>query len=277
MKTNLICRPIYLFFSVIVLYSCSPQYGPAYLGSNNGYMAKPVYRGEKINSVAFSGRINKGIVYYDGEKNRSYEFSGHFSLMRKYFYYSGGIFGFWGTYQVDTASTSAVSLLPYSLHGFGHRHDIGARIPLDDRLEMLIGLGFQVFRERGEFSSLTENEVEEVITKIAFFPFVGPDILDDDFDGSGGGGYDFQFDFRYTPDDRSCIGLKYCWNVSKGEGFSYPLRTHQLSLHGSFNNFTLYGQVGFGKYSGSPFSNGRNLFSAGLTYAIPFGKHLHKS
>ena len=46
--------PLLLFLS-----ACGPKYGPAYLGSNNAYMAKPAYKGTRVNTVSVNGRYNR--------------------------------------------------------------------------------------------------------------------------------------------------------------------------------------------------------------------------
>lgn len=273
MKTVITCLPVCFLLAALCLPGCGPKYGPAYLGSNNAYMAKPVYKGEKANAIGLSGRTGRGVIYYDNEKNNSYEFAAHISFMRKYFYYSGGLFGYWGKYQIDTIpGNETAGLIPFKYHGFGVRHEIGTRIPVEDNFEILLGLAFQTFNERGEFSSLTKDEATQVITKVALFPFFGPDIFDADYKGSGGSGFGINMDFRYAPSQNRHFGLRYGWDRSRGEGFSPSLGMHQFTLHGTINNFTAYGQIGIGSYKNSPFDTGKPLLSAGLAYAIPFGR-----
>ncbi|MBK8194610.1 MAG: hypothetical protein IPK76_15850 [Lewinellaceae bacterium] len=273
MKTIFLRLSAAMLLVALLMQSCAPKYGPAYLGSNNAYMAKPVYKGAKANAVSISGRTGRGVIYYDNEKNNSSEFAAHVSFMRKHFYYSGGFFGYWGKYQVDTIpGNEASGLVPFKYHGFGARHEIGTRIPVEENFEILLGLAFQTFNERGEFSSLTKDEAAEVITKVALFPFFGPDILDSDYKGSGGSGFGINMDFRYAPSQNRYFGLRYGWDRSKGEGFSPSLGMHQITLHGTINNFTAYGQIGFGSFQNSTFDIGKPLLSAGLTYAIPFGR-----
>lgn len=271
MKINLLFPFDSLLLAALFLQSCAPKYGPAYLGSNNAYIAKPAYKGEKANVVGLSGRVNKGVVYYDGEKNNTFEFSGHVSLMRKHFYYSACLFGYWGKYQVDTAAGSVVRLTPFQVKGNGFRHEIGGRIPLDESFDMLLGIGLQTFRERGEFAALTKDELGEVVTKIALFPFLGPDIIDKELKG-GGGGFDLNMDIRYAPSANKFVGMRYSWGFSKGKGATSPLRVHQVTLHGTVNHFTLYGQIGFSEYRQRLYDVQGNLFNAGLAYTIPFGR-----
>jgi hypothetical protein len=237
-------------------------------------MAKPAWHGKGSSTVCFTGRANKGIVYYDGEKNNSYELSGHFSLMRKYFYYSGGLFGYWGKYQVDTMPGNGVSLIPYRVSGFGQRHDIGGRIPFDDHFDMLLGISLSFFSESGKFAALTKDEASEVVTKIALFPFVGPDIIDSDYSNKTGGmGTGLNMDIRYSLAENRQFGLRYSLDSSKGEGLlTNPVQVHQITLHGTVNHITAYGQIGFGSYSESNFTVQEPLMSLGVAYSIPLGK-----
>ncbi len=261
-----------LLMAAFLLAGCGPKYGPAFLGSNNAYMVKPAYHGARANAVSLNARTNSGAIYYEGEKNHTYEFSGHVSLMRRNFYYSGGLFGYFGRYQIDTTAGDAVHLTPYQVNGFGARHEVGARIPLDKDWDLLMGVGLQTFNESGKFADLTRDQAQEVVTKIFLFPFVGPDVLDEKLK-SGGAGYDVNFDIRYTPSAKDyTLGMRYSWSASQGKGFTDFIRVHQLTLHGSYKRFSAYGQIGFAGYRENLYDLHGNLFHAGLSYSIPFGR-----
>lgn len=272
MKTPCVWLPA-IFSLTLLLTACGPKYGPAYLGSNNAYLVKPAYKGVRTNSVSVAGRYNRGAVYYDGERNNSGEISAHVSLMRRGFYYSGGLFGYFGRYQVDTLAGDGVSLTPYQVKGFGVRHEIGARIELDQDWDCLLGIGLQTFSERGKFTALTRDEAGEVINKVFLFPFLGPDVLDDDFKGSGGSGYSANFDVRYAPlESRYMAGLRYSYGLSVGNGITNYMSTHQLTLHGSYRRLSGYCQFAFAGYRENVYDLQGGLFHAGLAYSIPFGR-----
>lgn len=272
MKNN----PLYLlgslFLAAFGLASCSRSYGPAYLGSNNAYLAKPAYKGHRTNTFCLGGRVNKGVVYYEGEKNNTYELSGHIALMRRHFYYSGGLFGYWGQYRMDADPGDAVELAPYQVRGFGFRHEIGGRIPMDDKFDLLLGFGMQSFNESGEFSDLTADEADEIATRIALFPFLGPDALDKKIK-NGGAGVDFNLDVRYAPPAKNyLVGLRYSPSLAQGKGLTNRMNVHQLTLHGALGRFTAYGQVGFGQYRKNAYQVEGSLFHVGLAYSILFGR-----
>lgn len=259
--------PLLLFLS-----ACGPKYGPAYLGSNNAYMAKPAYKGTRVNTVSVNGRYNRGAVYYDGERNNTGELSAHVTLLRHGFYYSGGLFGYFGRYQVDTLPGEGVILTPYRVKGSGVRHELGARIEFSPDWDMLMGVGLQTFSERGKFTELTRDEAGEVINKVFLFPFLGPDVLDKDFK-SGGLGYSANFDARYAPPAEDfMLGMRYSYCLSVGNGLTNYLRTHQFTLHGSYRRFSGYCQFGFGAYRENIYNLEGGLFHAGLAYSIPFGR-----
>lgn len=266
----------FLLFSglpfVLLLAACGPKYGPAYLGSNNAYMVKPAYKGTRVNTVSINGRYNRGAVYYDGERNNTGEISAHVTFLRRGFYYSGGLFGYFGRYQVDTLGGEGVSLTPYRVNGFGARHELGARIELSRDWDFLMGVGLQSFSERGKFTELSRDEAGEVINKVFLFPFLGPDVLDDEFK-SGAFGYNANFNVRYAPlESDYLLGLRYCYDLSVGNGLTNFMRTHQLTLHGSYRRFSGYCQFGFGSYRENIYDLQDGLFHAGLAYSIPFGR-----
>jgi hypothetical protein len=261
---------------VLLLAACGPQYGPAYLGSNNAYMVKPAYKGTRVNTVTLNGRYNRGAVYYDGERNNTGEISAHVTFLRRGFYYSGGLFGYFGQYQVDTLGGDGVSLTPYRVNGFGGRHELGARIELSRDWDFLMGVGLQTFSERGKFTELSRDKVGEVISKATLFLFFGPDVLDIEFK-SVGFGYNANFNVRYAPlESDYLLGLRYCYDLSvAGNSGVFItnnfLRTHQLTLHGSYRRFSGYCQFGFGRYR-YIYDLQDGLFHAGLAYSIPLGR-----
>lgn len=249
MKNKLLFPFSGLLLVGLALQSCINPYGPAYLGSSNAYQAKPAFRGQRANTFCLNGRANKGVVYHAGEKNNSYEFSGHVSFMRRYFYYSGGLFGYWGQYWIDAAPGSPVGPAPYKVRGFGTRHEIGGRIPLHD-FDLLLGLGLQNFKESGEFIARTADESE-----------------------NSGIASDFNLDFRYAPLAKNyALGLRFSNGTAHTGLFDNQMSLHQLTLHGTLGRVTAYGQIGFGHYPKSAYQIQGSLFHAGLSYALPFGR-----
>lgn len=250
MKTNLLFLPVGLVLAAIFLQSCA-SHGPAFSGNTGSYMAKPVYDDSPAGAIYFSGRYNNGYVYYDSEKNNAFELASHVSFIRRHFYFSGGLFTYFGTYKADTSGT-ATRLRSYSFNGFGTRLELGTRIPINDKFELLPGFGTEFFGEGGEYTELTED-VESIFGEAAFLGI----------DGVGAG---LHLDFRYVPSAARCFGLRYSYEaVSDNEGRTEDLSFQRLTLHAALDRVTAFGQIGFA-------NSGRQTFSLGLTYAIPFSQ-----
>ncbi|MCC6461634.1 MAG: hypothetical protein IT260_14260 [Saprospiraceae bacterium] len=247
---------LFLLLSALWLSSGCASHGPAYLGNTGMYLTKPNYNGQRAGGFAFSGRINQGYVYYAEEQNRSFEFSGHVTLLWKNFYLAGGLFGYGGKYQIDRDSSAGVSLKPYGYEGFGQRFEIGARIPLEPKLDLLFGISEEMFGQRGAYEDETEGDIE--------------DIFGDTFTlGIDGFGIGYNLDLRFTPTPTSNIGLRYTWDTVVGNADNPPLGylnldyTHRLTLHGTLKRLTAFAQVGFA-------NTGQDMYSVGLSYAFPF-------
>jgi len=247
MKNNLQFLLSGLLLAALMLQSCGREYGLAFSGNTNGYMAKPGYHDQKSGAVYFSGRFNDGYTYYKGEKNRSFDLSSHVSLMREHFFFSGGLYGYWGTYHADT-SGQGFRFTPYNFNGFGMKSEAGVRIPLQKKFDLLAGFGLEFFAENGEYQTLS----------------LDPTVL---LGGSiSGTGFGLSLDARYSPSPKNCFGLRYGWeNTTENLGESADLYIHRFTLHGTFDRVTLFGQIGFA-------SGKQEVFSGGLAYAIPFGR-----
>lgn len=245
-----------LFFVAAVLFSNCASHGPAYLGNTGAYLTKPNYNGQRAGGFSFGGRLNKGYVYYAEEQNKSFELSGNISLLWKNFYLAGGLFGYGGKYHIDRDTSIRVSLKPFGYEGFGQRFEIGARIPLEPKLDLLVGISEEMFSQRGDYEDETDGEVEE--------------IFGDAFTlGIDGFGIGYNLDLRFTPSPNSNIGLLYTWDTVVGNADNPPLGymnldyTHRLTLHGTLNRLSAYAQVGFT-------NTGQDMYSVGLSYAFPF-------
>ena len=241
---------------MLFLSSCA-SHGPAFLGNTGGYMVKPVFNEQKAGAFYFSGRYNEGYVYYEGEKNRSFDLSGYVSFMWKYFYLSGGFFGYGGKYHLDTDSTSRIALKPLGYDGFGGRFDIGGRVPLEENLDLLFGISQEFFGQRGKFEDETQSETEEIFGDIFTF-------------GIDGISWAYNIEARFRPSEKNSFGLRYTWDTVVGDeegeipvGYQKLDYSHRLSLHATFDRVTAFGQIGFT-------NTGQQLYGVGLCYAFPF-------
>lgn len=250
-------RQISLFIALLgLLFSLSNcrTHGPAFSANANSYMAKPVYRGENEGAFYLSGRLNNGYEYYDHEDNNSGELSAHLSFMSRYFFLSGGFFSYWGKYKVNPAVNPVTGGGMQPFNGGGLRTEIGARIPLEKKFELLVGLNGEAFREGGKYAENSSNVFADIFTfglnrvQVNVAP-----ALDLRFTPAGkwSGGLRYSFDTYFTATD-----------LYEDNSNSYLQR---LTLHTSYDRFTLYGQLGF-----TP--DQQRVGSIGLAYGIPFKK-----
>ena len=259
MKTNPVILLVTLFSAILFGSGCS-SHGPAYLANAGTYMAKPTYQGKYAGALYFSGSVNKGHVNYEGEKNSSFELSSHVSFMWKYFYLSTGLFGYGGSYKTKPGSTpSYLVKSSYGYKGAGFRLDLGARVPLDEKFELLLGLSETFFGQSGAFEEATQDEVGNIFG----------DALTLGIDGATGG---INTEIRFSPAPKRSFGLRYTWDTVAGEadnpgvGYISLDDIHRLSLHATFDRVTAFGQLGFT-------NSGQKVFNIGLSCAIPFGQN----
>lgn len=255
MKNSLFYLPGSILLAALFLSGCA-SHGPAFLGNTGTYMAKPIYNGERAGGFYFSGRFNQGHVYYEEEKNRSFDFSSHAAFMWKNFYLAGGFFGYGGKYQIDLDSTERLSLKPFAYNGFGGRFEIGGRVPLERNLDFLFGFSQEWFSQTGPFETQTESDWEEIFGDVFSF-------------GLDGFSVGYNAEVRLTPTPKNAFGLRYTWDsVFRGEN-DYPLgfmnltNTQRLTLHATLDRVTAFGQLGFT-------NTGQQLYSVGLTCGFPF-------
>lgn len=259
MKNNILHLPSSLFLSILFLSGCASR-GPAFLGNTGGYMVKPAYNGQRAGAFYFSGRYNQGYIYYEGEKNRSFDLSGYTSLMWKHFYLSGGLYGYGGKYQLDTDSTDRISLKSLGYDGIGARFDIGGRVPLEENLDLLFGISHEFFAQRGKFEDETQSDAEEIFGDVFTF-------------GLDGISFAYNIEARFQPSEKNILGLRYTWDSVVGDeegeipiGYMKLDYAHRLSLHATFDRVTAFGQIGFT-------DTGQQIYGVGLCYAFPFWRN----
>ena len=250
---------ISLFFSLLAIVflslpSCR-THGPAFSANADPYMAKPAYRGENEGAFYLSGRINQGYEYYEGEKNRGAELSGHVAYMAQYFYASGGFFGYWGNYDVNAAVSPVTGGGNQSFNGGGVRGEMGGRIPLESNFDVLLGINGELFGEGGKYAENSSDAFADIfslgLTRMHIN--IAP-----------------AFDLRFAPPCKWDIGMRYTLDsylsftdlYESDQDKSY---LHRLTLHTTMDRVTAYGQIGF-----TP--DEQRVFSFGLAYGIPFKK-----
>jgi len=256
MKTNPAILFSALLGAIIFGQGCA-SHGPAYLGNAGAYMAKPTYEGKTAGALYFSGSVNKGHVYYEGEKNSSFELASHVSFMWKHFYLSGGLFGYGGSYKTKAGSTPPT--LPkssYGFGGFGMRMELGGRIPLNEKTDLLMGFSQCFFGQSGTLEDANRNEFEDIFS----------DVFTLGTDGTTAG---LNAEIRFSPAAKRSLGLRYSYegvagNVSNPPlGYQYLSDIHRLSLHATIDRVTAFGQLGFTNTS-------QQVYNIGLSVAIPF-------
>ncbi|MFN0216030.1 MAG: hypothetical protein ACKVT2_17355 [Saprospiraceae bacterium] len=237
------------FLTTFLLTNCR-THGPAFSANTDAYMAKPAYRGESEDAFYFSGRLNQGYEYYENEKNTGAELSGHLSHMGKHIYASGGFFGFWGKYNVNTTFRSVTGGGNQAFNGGGIRGELGGRIPLENNFDLLLGVNGELFWEGGKYAENSSNVFADIFslgtnkTHLNLAPAI---------------------DLRVAPPGKWDYGIRYTLDsyVSGSEQSNSYL--HRLTLHSTFDRMTAYGQIGF-----TP--DQQRVFSLGLAYGIPFKK-----
>ncbi|MBC7775783.1 MAG: hypothetical protein H7246_10155 [Phycisphaerae bacterium] len=252
-------QSISLFFSllaaaIIVLPSCR-THGPAFSANADPYMAKPVYRGENEGAFYLSGRINQGYEYYEGEHNAGAELSGHVSYMSQYFYAAGGLFGYWGKYDVNGAVSPVTGGGKQPFNGGGVRGELGGRLPLESNFDVLLGINGEMFGEGGKYAENSSDALADVFTLglTRIHLNIAPVI-----------------DLRLVPSSKWDIGLRYSLDsyisfIDLYESDQNDSYLHRLTLHATVDRVTAYGQIGF-----TP--DDQRVFSLGLAYGIPFKK-----
>jgi len=253
MKIQLLSFSAFLLSLIVLLSSCR-SHGPAFLANADPYMAKPVYRGENESAFYLSGRINSGYEYYPNEENKSSELSGHVGFMGEHIYFAGGLFGYWGNYRVNPANAVNSKGGRQGFNGFGARSELGARIPLRSKVDLLLGINGEMFKEGGQY---TENSSE-------FFSSLFTFGLNTTYINAAPSA-----ELRFAPTPVWDFGLRYSLdtyrtlvNVLESEQSSF---LHRLTLHSTHDQFTVYGQAGFT-------TDKQKVFSLGLAYGFPFGK-----
>jgi hypothetical protein len=174
--------------------------------------------------------------------------------MSKHFYLSGGLFGYWGKYKVNPAVNPVTGGGWQSFNGGGFRSELGVRIPLEQKFDVLLGVNTEIFREGGKYA---ENS-SELFTDIFTFGLsrvhanIAPAI-----------------DLRFTPQGKWSGGLRYSFDtyftatdLYENNANSY---LNRVTLHATYDRFTAFGQLGFT-------GDHQQVSSVGLTYAIPFRK-----
>ncbi len=252
MKTN----AIILLGAVLLLQACA-SHGPAYLGNANTYMAKPTYEGKTAGAVYFSGSVNKGHVYYAGEKNTSFELASHVSFMWRHFYLSGGLFGYGGSYKTKVGSTPPT--LPkssYGFNGFGMRLELGGRVPLNEKTDLLLGVSESFFGQSGALEEAGSDAFENLFT----------DVFTLGTDGVTAG---LNAEIRFSPAAKRSLGFRYSYESVTGNiseppvGYQHLSNIHRLSLHATIDRVTAFGQLGFT-------NTGQQMYNVGLSVAVPF-------
>lgn len=224
------------------------------LGNANAYMAKPAYTGETTGAFYLSGRRNQGYEYYAEEINRSTELSGHVSFISKHMYASVGLFSFGGKYKVNPLNAYNTTGGWQSFNGFGGRGELGLRLPLKSKADLLVGINGESFSEWGKYSENSSNFFTNFFSLglSTVYMNAAPSL-----------------DFRITPSDRFRFGLRYTYDIfytlNDILGDRSNSNLHRLTLHGSAGEFVAYGQLGF-----TP--DGQRLSSVGLSYGISFQK-----
>lgn len=254
---------ISLYFSLLwvvlmVLPSCR-THGPAFSANADPYMAKPVYRGENEAAFYLSARFNKGYEYYEDEQNTGGDVSGHVSFMSKHFYVSGGFFGYWGNYDVNSAVNPISGGGKQPFNGLGVRGELGGRIPLANDFDVLLGINGEFFREGGKYAENSSDLLSD------FFTFglsrshinLAPAM-----------------DLRFAPPGKWDIGMRYTLDsyISFADLYDSEQNNsylHRLTLHSTVDRVTAFGQLGF-----TP--DNQRVFSLGLAVGIPFDKQAKK-
>ncbi|MCC7467269.1 MAG: hypothetical protein IT261_13405 [Saprospiraceae bacterium] len=238
----------------LLLVNCR-THGPAFLANADPYMAKPVYRGENQGAFYLSGRYNQGYEYYEGEQNRSGEFSAHAALAMENFYACGGFFGYFGKYDVNAAVSPVSGGGHQSFNGGGIRAEIGARIPLAPKMDVLIGVNGEYFLEGGPYAENSSDALADVFTLglTRTHLNLAPAL-----------------DIRFVPSRLWDIGLRYSLDTYRSVANLYESNQprsflHRLTLHTTFNRFTLYGQAGFTH-------DEQQVYSLGAAIGLPFKK-----
>ncbi len=246
-----------LLAAALLFFQSCATHGPAYLGNAGTYLAKPVYHDKPAGALYFSGSVNKGHVYYKNECNRSFELSSHVMQMWKHFYLGGGLFGYGGKYEVKNGSTAHGM---YGFNGFGMRLELGGRIPLDERSELLLGFSEGFFGQGGDLETATNQDFEDIFSETFSLGI----------DGYHAG---LHAEFRYVPSAKTCFGLRYAYEGAAGgeissppAGFQHLESIHRLSLSATFDRVTAFGQLGFT-------NNSQQMINVGLSYGIPFRKN----
>lgn len=243
-----------LALGLFSLVSCK-THGPAFSANANPYMTKPVYQGENVGAVYLSGRMNRGYEYYTGEENKGGEAALHVAYAMEYFYICAGFFGYWGKYNVNPAVNPVSGGGEQGFNGGGFRGEIGGRLPLEHNFDVLIGISGEMFREGGPYA----KNNEEVFADIFTFGLARNHL-----------NLAPALDLRYSPYKSANIGMRYSLDsyFSVGDIFEDNQTNsylHRLTLHGTVNPVTLYGQIGFT-------ADQQRVYSLGMSYCIPFKK-----
>lgn len=252
-------QPTTLLFAFLGLitfsFSNCRTHGPAFSANANPYMAKPAYRGENQGAFYLSGRINQGYEYYADEQNRSAEVSGHVSYMSKHFYVSGGLYGFWGKYDVNSSVSPVTGGGNQPFNGGGARLELGGRIPLENHMDLLLGINGGMFREGGKYVENSSDVLADIFTLGLNHTHINMAPA---------------LDLRFAPPGKWDLGMRYSLDsyISFSDLYESRQRNsylHRLTLHTTFDHLTAYGQVGF-----TP--DAQRVFSLGLSIGMPFKK-----
>jgi hypothetical protein len=127
-------------------------------------------------------------------------------------------------------------------------------LPVQDKIELLLGLNGEFFRESGEYADNALDALSTIFTfglsrtHINLAPAV---------------------DLRFVPDQHWNLGLRYSLDpyftasdITKQGTNGY---LNRLTLHATVDQFTAFGQIGF-----TP--DKQRLYSIGAAIGIPFGK-----
>lgn len=251
MRAILLLMP---FVCTLLLVNCR-THGPAFLANADPYMAKPVYHGENQGAFYVSGRYNQGYAYYEGERNRSGEFSAHGALAMEHFYVCGGFSGYWGNYDVNAAVSPVNGGGNQRFSGGGIRAEIGGRIPLANRFDVLVGANGEFFWEGGPYAENSSEALADVLTLglTRTHLNLAPAL-----------------DLRFAPTRLWDIGLRYSLDAYRTVSDLYESGQprsflHRLTLHTTIDRFSIYGQAGF-----TP--DGQKVYSLGAAVGFTFQK-----
>ncbi len=148
----------------LLLNSCSPTYGPATVGTDMPYMAKPWLDSTETAENYASLRVANGIRYLSDDRNYYTEASLHRSNVYQRFYLSYGIFGSLGSYNVKPGdywgdADRVEFAKKYQHANAGIRLSGGYRSRLGKNLDVETGLYLSRGFEFGEFKQFRADAI----------------------------------------------------------------------------------------------------------------------